>query len=62
MSLQIKRKDGSIVEIHDGAMRLKTQIQAFGTAEVRDPKTGTTFQVERLADGSIAEAAPPSIH
>ena len=62
MSLQIKRRDGSIVEIIDGAMRLKAQIQSFGTAEVWDPKSGTTFQVERLADGSLAEAAPPSIH
>ncbi len=62
MALQIKRKDGTIVEVHDGAMRLQAQIRDFGMAEVRDPKTGTTFQVERLGDGSLAEAAAPSIH
>lgn len=62
MSLQIKRKDGSVVELHNGAMRLEAQIQVFGKAEVLDPKTGKTFQVELLADGSLVEATPPSVH
>lgn len=60
MNLQIKRKDGSVVEIHDGAMRVNTQIQVYGKAEIIDPKTGATFQVARLADGSIAEAELPT--
>lgn len=62
MSLRIKRKDGSVVEIHDGAMRLKAQIQVFGKADVPAPKTGKTFQVELLADGALVEATPPSVH
>ncbi|RJF92678.1 hypothetical protein [Noviherbaspirillum saxi] len=62
MSLQIKRRDGSIVEIHDGTVRLKAQIQVYGTAEVHDPKTDTPFQVKRVADGSLAEATPPFIY
>ncbi|MFZ6774597.1 hypothetical protein ACO0LB_17985 [Undibacterium sp. SXout7W] len=58
MSLLINRINGTVVEIHDGAMRVKAQIQLFGYADVVDPQTKFTFQVEQHSDGSFAESKP----
>ena len=60
MLMKIKRKDGSILELHDGTVRLQVKVQLFGKAEVFDPRDSTTFQVEQLADRSFAEVVPSS--
>lgn len=60
MALLINRINGTVVEIHDGAMRVKAQIQLFGYAEVVDPQTKSIFQVEQHSDGSFAESNPSS--